>query len=322
MTDLISVIVPVYNAEKSIALTLNSILNQTYNNLEILIIDDGSTDNTAKVIESIKDPRIVYVLQANQGPACAKNKGIQKASGSWTIFVDADDLIEERAIETLHAFAVEKKSDLVVYSYSRVNSEHKLIDRVNVSNTQIDKMFTAAWNKFYKTIIVKKLKFPENTYFEDVAFSAMATLAASNISSLNEYLYLYTQHTNSLTKQNWLPVRHEDIIADFEYMFNFFNENKILLSRERDKEIKILINNVIFSHVYQIAISKNKFVLKKESINKLMRYQLHVNQGDKILYTTNKILDFKDKILMFFARYKMYFFVKVVGSFSNKLRGK
>lgn len=320
MKELISVIIPVFNAEKSIKQTLISILNQTYDNLEILVIDDGSTDRTAGIIKAIKDPRIVYIFQHNQGPASAKNTGIKKFSGEWLIFVDADDLIEKSAIEKLHSFATKKKSDLVIYSYARINKENEVIDKVNVSSIHIDEMFTAVWNKFYKKSIFNDLYFPEGTYFEDVSFSAMAATIAHNIVAMDEYFYLYKQHENSLTKKNWLPVRHEDIIKDFDYMYVFFHQKNILLSSDQKYEIRNLINKVLFSHIYQIAVSKNGMSLKNKTIVKLIKYQEIINNGYTITYSTSKVLNVKNKMLILLAKLRLYFLIKIIGSFSNKMR--
>lgn len=322
MTGLVSVIIPVYNAEKSIEMTLNSVLNQTYSNLEILIVDDGSTDSTTQIINAYSDPRIVYIFQQNQGPASAKNTGIKHASGEWVMFVDSDDSIKNNAIEKLYYFAMKNDGDLIVYSYSRTNQYEEVLDAIDVSSTKIDEMFTAAWNKFYKKSVIKSLRFPEKTYFEDVAFSAMAATVAHNILAVNEYFYFYKQHSNSITKQNWLPKRHEDIITDFEYMFSFFSKNNIVVSSDQEREIRNVVNRSLFSHIYQIAVSKNDNTLKNQSIVALMDYQKRINGQHTVHYSANKILHFKDKILVSLAKLKLYRLVKIIGDFSNIVRGK
>lgn len=90
---LISVIVPLYNKEKHICSTITSILNQSYNDFELIIVDDGSSDKSVEIVSKIEDPRVILVRKKNGGPASARNLGVKKASGKWIYFLDADDRI-------------------------------------------------------------------------------------------------------------------------------------------------------------------------------------------------------------------------------------
>ena len=127
--ELISVIMPVYNVEKYITKAIQSVLNQTYKNFELILIDDGSTDKSRSICNDFKqkDNRINVVHQNNQGVSSARNKGIQIAKGDYIVFVDADDEISNNALETMYIEIVKTKVDIVITNYTRVSIEGKKI---------------------------------------------------------------------------------------------------------------------------------------------------------------------------------------------------
>lgn len=206
MKDLVSIIVPVYNAEKYISDTIISAQEQTYLNIEILIIDDGSTDKTKSIVNVLakSDSRIKYIYQSNKGPAETKNLGIEQFNGEYAIFLDSDDLLEKNAVETLLLIAETQFADLIIFSFDKFNDLYENMESRNSSSKKINKMFTAVWNKMYHKSILKQLKFPEKTIFEDVAFSAMAALLSKKMATVHSehHLYHYRQREQSLTKKN------------------------------------------------------------------------------------------------------------------------
>ena len=123
----ISVIVPLYNKEKFIRATINSVLQQTYKDFELIIVDDGSTDDSASVVKAIKDPRIRFVQKLNEGVSVARNTGIKESNGEWLLFLDADDELAENAFahfveyavlhQTTDVFIAEEESGLISYQY-------------------------------------------------------------------------------------------------------------------------------------------------------------------------------------------------------------
>ena len=117
---MISVIVPVYNAEKYIRRAIESILSQTYTDYEFIIINDGSVDNTKNIILSFQDDRIVYLEnKKNSGPGASRNKGIDKAKGEYIMFIDSDDYIEPNTLEDAFNAAKKYDADVVRYDFSR-----------------------------------------------------------------------------------------------------------------------------------------------------------------------------------------------------------
>ena len=171
MNDLISVVVPAYNIEKYIERCIKSILNQTYINIEVIIVDDGSTDNTASIIDkyALKDHRVIPIHKENGGVSSARVEGIHRATGEWIGFVDGDDVIEANMYEVLMNNAIKYNADIshcgyqmvfpdghVDYYYgtkkiSEQNKRQGLIDLIKG-----DFIEPGLWNKLYKKSIVKK----------------------------------------------------------------------------------------------------------------------------------------------------------------------
>lgn len=127
MEELISVIVPVYNVEKYIDKCINSIINQTYKNLEIILVDDGSPDNCGNICDeySKKDNRIIVIHKENGGVSSARNIGIKNAKGKWITFVDSDDWIENDYVEKLSKIGIQNKAEVVLCGYNRIYNNDK-----------------------------------------------------------------------------------------------------------------------------------------------------------------------------------------------------
>ncbi len=128
-TELVSIITPCYNGAKYIGETIQSVLSQTYSNWEMIIVDDGSKDNSDEVIKSFSDPRIHYIYQDNAGSAAARNNGIRRANGQYIALLDADDLWLPEFLEKQIAFMKEKNAVCVACSYDHIDSESKPILR-------------------------------------------------------------------------------------------------------------------------------------------------------------------------------------------------
>ena len=197
----VSVIVPIYNEEKNLKRCIESLINQTYKNLEIILINDGSTDNSKKIIDSYKDKRIVAIHKKNTGIGDTRNTGIAKSTGDYIMFVDSDDYIELNYVEVLLKSLNENKADLAISNYylDTPNKTYE-IDLKNLGITSIKededllcKINLSPWNKLYKKdlIINNNNKFPYKVKYEDVPFVVEAVIKASKISFVPNYLYHY-----------------------------------------------------------------------------------------------------------------------------------
>ena len=181
-TPLISVIVPVYNVEPYLRRCVDSILRQTYRNLEILLVDDGSTDRSGTICDACaqQDTRVKVIHQKNGGLSAARNCGLETARGEYISFVDSDDLINDRMIETLYRDLAGQGADISAVGYRMFENQEELrpeeitapvqcmtgkeaLRRILVS----EEIGDFAWNKLYKKILFQTIRYPEGRVFED-----------------------------------------------------------------------------------------------------------------------------------------------------------
>lgn len=213
-SPLISVIVPVYNREEYIFQCLDSICQQTLCNIEIICVNDGSTDNSEAIIQKFckKDPRVHLVNQANSGPSTARKNGIRHASGKYIGFVDSDDYIDKDFFLNLYTTALQKDADIVVTSaFFAFDGKklHKKKSFIDVSTTSLSTesrgrlfLYTASLcNKIYKKSLIEKVLkyyFSNETFAEDNPFTIFLTIFAKNIFIINSSQYFYRQHSLSI----------------------------------------------------------------------------------------------------------------------------
>ena len=206
----ISVIIPVYNVEKYLRQCIESVVKQNLYNYEIILVNDGSTDNTDSLLREYKDKRIKYFKNKNQGIGKTRNFGIDKATGKYLMFLDSDDYLREDACEILYQKALTTNSDLVICNFYKVYDSGKIED-INLPSftettlkkrpTLINEVNLAPWNKIYKRELITKnnLKFVENLKYEDAPFVIDAFINAKKIAKVDEKLNYYVIHGNSET---------------------------------------------------------------------------------------------------------------------------
>ena len=204
----ISIIVPAYNAEKHISKCLNSLLSQTKKELEFIIINDGSTDQTEKIIKSFSDKRLIYFKNKNQGIGKTRNFGIEKATGQYIMFLDSDDYLVSTACEVLFTAAQKNSLDLVIadfykkypQSLEEIHTPDFAISSLK-ENPDIITEYLNPWAKLYnrKMLIDNNIKFVENLKYEDAPFIIKALCTAKKIGKVNECLNYYVIHSNSET---------------------------------------------------------------------------------------------------------------------------
>ena len=206
-TDLISVIMPAYNIADYVERGINSVRNQTYRNLEIIVIDDGSTDDTGAICERIasEDERVKVIHKENGGPAQARNVGIAQAKGSYIGFVDGDDWIDADMYEKMLGALQEQCADIAICRYRHVYKTHtddRSVDRAvlfegqealqyYVQETEEFAIQNAAWNKLYKREVLADITFPAGKWYEDIMFATMALSRANRCIYLDTACYNY-----------------------------------------------------------------------------------------------------------------------------------
>jgi glycosyltransferase involved in cell wall biosynthesis len=233
----ISIIVPIYNAEKYLKKCIDSLLKQTKKELEFILINDGSTDSTHDIIKKYNDKRIKYFKNKNQGIGKTRNFGIEKATGKYIMFVDSDDYLTETACEELYDKVIETKADLVICDFYKVydDGSKEKIKLPSFQPTKLKEMPNlildinlAPWNKIYKTKLIKdnNIKFVEGIKYEDVPFVAEAMDRANKIAKLDSYVNYYVIHGNSETTVR--DKRIFDILKIVDKIRNYFKNKKYM----------------------------------------------------------------------------------------------
>lgn len=263
----ISIIVPIYNASKYLKKCLDSLVNQTKKELEFILINDGSTDDSESIIKSYEDDRIKYFKRSNHGIGKTRNFGINKSTGKYIMFLDSDDYLKADACEVLYKRIEKEKLDLVVCDFYRVNSsvlEEKINDFKNTSLKDNPKLLLdinlAPWNKIYRSDLIKdnKIKFVEDLKYEDAPFVALALLKSKKIGKVNKALVYYMVHDKSET-----TVRDErifDIIKIVDIIRGYFKNYDWSRDVVDMLTIKILVNYNIQQRNISDKKLRNKFI--------------------------------------------------------------
>lgn len=207
---LICVIVPVYNAEKYLDKCIESVLSQTYKNLEIILIDDGSPDNCPQICDkwAKNDGRIKVIHKENGGVSSARNAGLDKITGEYITFIDSDDWIEQDYISTLLENALTTGADVVVYSFTfenlqgdaeKITTQSGIFEKNDiVSNYLLDKIRPEACGKLINSQIIKSIRFDESFgYAEDLLFNYEVFKQCTKISCINSHKYHYLQESGN-----------------------------------------------------------------------------------------------------------------------------
>lgn len=219
MSEIISVVIPCYNGEKYIEKCLKSILNQTYTNLEVILVNDGSTDKTKELVRPfLKDPRMKYIEQENGGEFAARNTGIKAATGDYVGFVDADDYINSDMYEKLYALINETDSDVAVCNFNIITKEQdaKIKQAYAIMPNGVLDIYediygywtrTCAtlrpnnyvWTRLYrlKVVIDSAVLFENYKHSADTLFNFKLLPHLKRVAFLNEGLYNYVQHNGS-----------------------------------------------------------------------------------------------------------------------------
>lgn len=227
VSKFVSVIVPVYNAEKYLSKCIKSILNQTYRNFELLLVNDGSNDRSGMICQEFQnlDARIKVIDKENKGVSSARNAGLRMCSGDYVTFVDADDYVKETYLERMVEDIIETDADIVVCGNYYENKNHLLIEEKNgrarcifPEQNQLnfcrDKFMYCVWGKLFRRRILINQWFDEMISIgEDALFIANVTKAAKKIYFNRECLYIYVLNDTSICHRLNPQKREEEIRA-------------------------------------------------------------------------------------------------------------
>lgn len=235
---LVSIIIPIYNSSEYLNQCLDSTINQTYHNLEIILVDDGSTDDSGDICEKYakQDSRFVVIHKTNEGPSSARNIGLKKMTGEYVVFVDSDDYIDRQFIELLLSIALKYNMQLVIGSYKKFtniyqlplstkrkileNNLEKYTSREAMLNTLYRKNLTTySPGKLYSSTLFQKIQFPEGRlYDEDVVVTWELIKKIDYLIYVNLPLYYYRQRSGSIINTSFHSRRMEQLSAARDIM--------------------------------------------------------------------------------------------------------
>lgn len=311
----ISIVIPVYNASQYISETIESVISQTYTNWELILVDDGSLDDSGSICDvfSEKDKRIQVFHQENLGVSAARNKGIKHAEGEWIIFIDSDDYVDRNMLEVM--LSNSENMDLVVcphkeFPTGKVQTWKEKI-YIGLANTKYDfeclyyaGFYNSPWGKMYRCDLIKEL-FPDDVSLgEDLMFNLAYMKNCKKIKAIERPMYFYRVFVrDSLTKKT-----RYDITEIWEKMFltifdAFDGDNNVM---------KCVQERFIGTMIYKyLTLSKNKFYSIREKI-KIMRIWRNSH-----LYTDryNVRLPVRYRMMWFLIKYRLFYLLYVLGLF-------
>ena len=315
----LSIIVPVYGVEKYIDKCLNSLVKQSLKEIEIIVVNDGTKDNSQKIIDKYvkKYPdKIKSYIKENGGQGSARNYGLKKASGEYIGYVDSDDFVEKDMYKKLYNKAKENNYDIVVCGNYNVSEDYqnKNIDAfINNYNTDLENIFfgkMAVWNKIYKRdiLIKNKLEFKEKVWYEDLAFTLKAIMNSNTFAFIDEPLYDYLIREGS-TMNNSNVKRNLEILDAFNDILSYIQHNK---KEEYFSKIEFLaIDHIYISAIVRVLKAEADDKVKRETINKLIDYmnkKFPNYKNNKYINTLSK----NRKIIYKLINIKMYGLINLI----------
>lgn len=278
----ISVIVPIYNAEKYLCRCLDSVLQQTMTDFELLCIDDGTSGACSAVLRQYAeaDKRIKVIRQKHLGVSVARNKGMELARGNYLFFLDADDYIHPQALSLLYGVAIKYQADVVVAMMEKVYPEMKVvcatIDENQVGATVFanpfvtflkDRRLRSSSNaRLYAKPIVEEVRFVEGIRYEDVPFNVEVMYNARKAAFVNENIYYYFQHAESFMHQPFVDKNVDDYVTAINKVYEFCKTH----CPERISEIRRYVLNLRVKMMLNQAVRKQKdYRVQKELFVKI-----------------------------------------------------
>lgn len=314
MSDKVSVIVPVYNSVKYLKQCLDSILSQTYRNIEIILVDDGSSDGSSEICDRYKelDNRIIVIHNENHGVSYSRNCGIDKSSGKYIVFVDSDDSIASVYIATL--LSANDNSDLVMCNINYIYENQNKIERPQIMEKKlVGNFFTDYYIlrpllsypvlKLYKSDIIKKkeIRFPEKiSCGEDQIFNFKYFNFVTKYKFVNLFLYNYYKRNNQSLGQIRSKKTFQDIVKKIFLEKNFLNERSV---PNKEKIISDFVINVMW---WYIRDSQNNYTAFKRRVKILKQALIYPYAS----YTFKRMIVLKCLNWNFYVLLYAYFWIK------------
>ena len=279
-----SIVVPMYNVEEYIEKCIYSILNQTFTDFELIVVNDGSTDKSAEKAQKIVDvypEKMKIIHQENKGLGGARNTGLANATGEYIWFIDSDDSIKQNALEKINAFIEANQVQMVVFDYCTIDENDTIIETVNCYDKanevfSLEKcpdmlfMTNSAWNKVYKRSLFEKtnVRFPDREWFEDLSTVIKLYPFIDRVGYINEGFYFYLQRGGSIMSSKNID-RNREIISAVDSLINFYKDNNLFEKYKDELEYLAVL------HIYVLASIR---VVKADSKSKLIdEFKKYIN---------------------------------------------
>lgn len=298
MNPLISIIIPIYNVCEYLEKCLDSVINQTYNNLEIILVDDGSSDGSEKICDkyALKDNRIKVIHKENGGVASARNEGVKHSTGAYIGWIDSDDFACPNMFERLYQLSQENDADIVVCgNYVNEINENDNKSEIYTKKAKdimpdvlLDNITSHLWNKLFKRELFNDIVFPNISVAEDVAVVHKIFEKADNVTFTNEKLYLYfRRRSNNLTNNYKLMAENRICRAE-----QFIDRSTYAMDKDlKEVSDKLFAKGVHFyisGYLYQLISNDICRTGKEEIRNTLKSFDkklknTYISKIDKVL---------------------------------------
>lgn len=327
MNEKISVIIPIYNVEKYLSKCIDSVISQTYSNLEIILVNDGSTDSSGRICDEYEklDKRVKVIHKENGGLSDARNYGIEASTGDYIAFLDSDDWADKKLYMTLYKNIKKNHADISICNFKKYYSD-KDIEKQELNEVKcysnieaLERLYcndavimVVAWNKLYKRKVIGDLRFPVGKIHEDEYLTPMIIYNANKISYINNELIYYRQRENSIMNKKF-NVKRLDYLYVLESRMKFFKEN--MLDELYEKNVCTYLEKVMefYFLIKNSEIENKKSIMKKlknklSNLNKNLDINLPKNLKTEILlfniypgfYYIKKWLDIKKELMIKF----------------------
>lgn len=268
---LISVIVPIYNVEKYVSKCLDSLRNQTLREIEVICIDDGSTDGSGRIAdeyESSAFPVFRVIHTGNRGLSAARNRGIDESRSQWLMFVDSDDWVDERFCEIPYETAIRENADLVIFDRYWIQRDGKMLKTMEKDTPIgiVDEMAAheygkiSAWNKLYRASLFESIRYPEGHVYEDVLTTHKLVHQAKTIVILQDCLYYHNYRKGSIS------LTHSEAQSRDSFMFDFERYNDLKKWGYPEDKLKSKVCSAALGFLAYTPYSNDRLHKKAEEI--------------------------------------------------------
>ncbi len=323
MNDLITVVIPAYKVEKFLPKCLDSVLNQTYKKLEIILVEDGSPDNCGKICDDYakKDKRIKVIHKENGGLSDARNKGIDQATGKYITFIDSDDYIDDDYVECLYKAIKEDNTKMSICSHRVVYDTGRIIEKETKERSVLDSKTVlarilyddgidlSAWAKLYDIGLFNNVRYPKGRIYEDSAttYKLIDLCDKVSINSLGKYNYIIRSDSISNNKFN---TKKMDLITSTKEMTDYISKKYPDLQEACDRRLMY----AYLSTLSQLANSREKYPQEQKILVNYIK-----KNSKKIL--KNKNVPKRDKMGIYSLKFGFKFY-KFTWNFYKKITGR